>query len=334
MWDVYSTNASSISAQYNYWGGSDPSIYGNVTWEPALDEDPTLSKRFVRAAVEPETDVVMTWADTVGFKEFDRAHLLYLQGKTEQALALFRELTGRYPDYNVGRQSLAFEYRILRKEKRESESESRMLTVSEMYEGKEISVLARSIRVAQLLKDGDYSQAVSIAEDIVAKFPNTNLEKYSLYDLGTIHWYYLNDRHTGEKYYRQLIAEYPKDDLSISALATLGEWVPPDNDEKEQKNVGKLLVSDAVPEKYNLQQNYPNPFNPITTIEYDLPEDAQVTISIYNIQGQLVANLVNEHQKPGHHYITWHAGNQPSGMYLYKMETDDFSAVRKLMLIK
>ena len=89
-----------------------------------------------------------------------------------------------------------------------------------------------------------------------------------------------------------------------------------------------------IPEKDKLYQNYPNPFNPMTTIEYDLPEASNVTISIYNIQGRLVANLVNEHQQPGHHYITWHAGNQPSGIYLYKMQTDHFSAVRKLMLIK
>ena len=333
MWDVYSTNASSIMAQYNYWGGGDPSIYGNVTWEPALDEDPTLSKRTGRMAEEPIVNAVISYADTVGFKEFDRAHLLYLEGKTEEALALFRELVDRYPDYNVGRQSLAFEYRILRKENRKSESETRMLTVSSIYEGKEISGLANSIRVDQLLKNGDFRQAVSIAEDVVAKFPDTNLEKYSLYDLGTIHWYYLGDQKTGESYYRKLIANYPKDDLSISALATLGEWVPPEKEEKLEK----ITEINTIPSEFSLDQNYPNPFNPETYIDYSVPKDSKVRIEVYNVLGEKVAVLVDETKVAGFHTAHWDgrylSGKKATaGIYLCRMrarQKDGLSAGRQ-----
>ena len=163
MYDVYSTNSATINAQYNYWGGGDPSIYGNVNWEPALEEDPTLSKRPVRAEA-PIVNAVVSYADTVGFKEFDGAYLLYLDGKTEAALALFRELVDRYPDYNVGRQALAFEYRILNKENRTSELAVRLLSVSDIYDGKEISGLANAIRVGLLLKHGDFNQSLALAE--------------------------------------------------------------------------------------------------------------------------------------------------------------------------
>ncbi|NQV37004.1 MAG: right-handed parallel beta-helix repeat-containing protein, partial [Candidatus Marinimicrobia bacterium] len=95
----------------------------------------------------------------------------------------------------------------------------------------------------------------------------------------------------------------------------------------------------AVPDKYALHQNYPNPFNPITTIEYDLPENAEVFITIYDILGREVKSLVNTDMKAGYHVVQWNgtnrAGNSVSaGMYLYRISAGDFNSVKKMVLLK
>lgn len=89
-----------------------------------------------------------------------------------------------------------------------------------------------------------------------------------------------------------------------------------------------------LPEEFALNQNYPNPFNPATTINYQIPENAHVVVSVYNLKGQLVANLVAAQQSVGYHQITWDASNQPSGIYVVRMKAANFTAIQKLTLSK
>jgi hypothetical protein len=89
----------------------------------------------------------------------------------------------------------------------------------------------------------------------------------------------------------------------------------------------------------SLAQNYPNPFNPSTTIKYSIQERAHVSLKIYNVAGQLVKTLVNGEMKPGAYAAQWHgrsdAGNPvSSGVYFYKLVTKDFTATKKMILIK
>jgi hypothetical protein len=91
--------------------------------------------------------------------------------------------------------------------------------------------------------------------------------------------------------------------------------------------------------KYSLNNNYPNPFNPLTTISYDLPEDGFVNVSIYNVMGIHVKDLVNSQQNAGFKSIQWDATNnrgQPvsAGVYLYQIQAGDFVQTKKMVLIK
>ena len=93
------------------------------------------------------------------------------------------------------------------------------------------------------------------------------------------------------------------------------------------------------PTKYSLNNNYPNPFNPLTTISYDLPEDGFVNVSIYNVMGIHVKDLVNSQQNAGFKSIQWDATNntgQPvsAGVYLYRLETGRFTQNKKMVLLK
>ena len=91
---------------------------------------------------------------------------------------------------------------------------------------------------------------------------------------------------------------------------------------------------DMAPTGISLSQNYPNPFNPSTTIDYVLPAFTNVELSVYNLRGQKVAMLANEPQNAGLHTATFDASNLTSGVYLYKLQTNGFSTMKKMLLVK
>ena len=97
---------------------------------------------------------------------------------------------------------------------------------------------------------------------------------------------------------------------------------------------GPMAVESAFPNEYQLRQNYPNPFNPETTIEFALPEAGKVTFSVFNVAGQEVARLVSGQMAAGWHSLEWNAGNLPSGVYFYRLQSSEFNDVKKMMLIK
>ncbi|RCK73942.1 MAG: hypothetical protein IGBAC_2089 [Ignavibacteriae bacterium] len=88
------------------------------------------------------------------------------------------------------------------------------------------------------------------------------------------------------------------------------------------------------PNKLSLYQNYPNPFNPSTTIKFKIPKTTHVTLKIYNILGQEVAELVNEEIKPGVYNINWNASNIASGVYFYRLKVGDFIKTNKMIITK
>lgn len=90
----------------------------------------------------------------------------------------------------------------------------------------------------------------------------------------------------------------------------------------------------GLPTEFELGQNYPNPFNPTTQIEYALPHQSSVKIEVYNIAGQRVASLVNEIQNAGWHTISFDASSLSSGVYMYRIQTESFTSVKKMLLMK
>jgi len=90
----------------------------------------------------------------------------------------------------------------------------------------------------------------------------------------------------------------------------------------------------GLPIVFSLSQNYPNPCTRMTTISYALPKDCHVRIDIYNIVGQRVVNLVDEDEKAGRREVRLNADLLPAGVYFYRLEAGDFSAIRKLTIIR
>ena len=105
------------------------------------------------------------------------------------------------------------------------------------------------------------------------------------------------------------------------------------NDVETQKGISPILFS--------LSQNFPNPFNPSTTIKYSIPHTSgnstraqKVELTVYNSLGQKIATLVNKAQAPGNYIVRFNAKNLPSGVYFYRLRAGNFSATKKMILLK
>ncbi len=89
-----------------------------------------------------------------------------------------------------------------------------------------------------------------------------------------------------------------------------------------------------VPQRYSLDQNYPNPFNPSTSIGFAIPERNRVSLKIFDILGQQVADLVNEDRAPGSYVVRWNAHGLASGTYFYRLQAGSYTEMKKLLLLK
>ncbi len=90
----------------------------------------------------------------------------------------------------------------------------------------------------------------------------------------------------------------------------------------------------GIPGEFSLSQNYPNPFNPTTNIKFSLPKASKVTLIVYNILGQRVAQLINEDLNAGNYNYKFDATNLSSGIYLYRIQTDNYMQTKKMILLK
>ncbi len=105
---------------------------------------------------------------------------------------------------------------------------------------------------------------------------------------------------------------------------------------------GIIKENNEVPDGFSLRQNYPNPFNPSTKIRFNIPllrgvpegRGVYVRLNIYNALGQEITTLINEKLNPGTYSIDWNAENFPSGVYFYKLETENYVETKKMVLLK
>jgi hypothetical protein len=100
---------------------------------------------------------------------------------------------------------------------------------------------------------------------------------------------------------------------------------------------GQVVIDEPeneLPKQISLFQNYPNPFNASTTIKYELPRQSRVTIEIYDILGRKISLLIDKQMPASYHQVIWNAGDIPSGVYFYKLQADDFSETKKMLLLK
>ena len=123
-------------------------------------------------------------------------------------------------------------------------------------------------------------------------------------------------------------------DFSISLTATDNDGVSTTFSETITILNVSNEVNSGIPTEFAIQQNYPNPFNPSTNINYSLPEVSKVTIIVYDLLGQKVAELVNTEKSAGYHTIAFDASALSSGVYIYQIKAGAYTKTKKMMLIK
>ncbi len=142
-------------------------------------------------------------------------------------------------------------------------------------------------------------------------------------------WHYLDPVDSLEYVRAQIIAKYQSNKANPFILDTTlirRAYFP-------QITVS-VTKQPIVPLTTNLEQNYPNPFNPTTVINYGLPKAGNVVLKVYDILGKEVATLVNNHQEPGRHSVEFNAAQFSSGIYIYKLTSEKFSDVKKMILLR
>ncbi len=116
-------------------------------------------------------------------------------------------------------------------------------------------------------------------------------------------------------------------DMTIKPLEVYALIITPDS-------VTAINEQDKIVDEYKLEQNYPNPFNPTTNINFNIPVGGITSLIVYNVLGQKVAELVNKELGAGKHSIEFNGANLASGLYFYKLQSNDFLKINKMMLIK
>jgi hypothetical protein len=127
-------------------------------------------------------------------------------------------------------------------------------------------------------------------------------------------------------------------EIHIGAVADIFNYAVPRIIPLEIISLG-LSEKGQVPLSYYLDHCYPNPFNPSTTIQFGLRETVEVQISIYNVLGQRIRELISQRMVAGHHKVTWDgrsdSGNMVgSGIYFYHIEAGDFMKTHKMIMMK
>jgi hypothetical protein len=172
-------------------------------------------------------------------------------------------------------------------------------------------------------------EAIGVFEEV--SYNKTNLDEYG-------HQGYLVDCsgiEAGDYYLRLTAAVNEEVGLSLSDIQMDNIVL-----NKSKLNV-RNFKGESLPIDYSLEQNFPNPFNPTTTIRYQLPKDGMVTLKVYDILGAEVATLVNEEKLAGKYEVNFNASdhsgnvrNLASGVYIYRLQANDFISVKKMILLK
>jgi len=115
--------------------------------------------------------------------------------------------------------------------------------------------------------------------------------------------------------------------LNLVSDTTITVWY-------DNKDLTTSIDDHLLPEAYSLAQNYPNPFNPSTSISFALLENADTKLTLYDMRGREIEQLVNQNMTPGRYTVTFNGSAYASGVYFYRLTSGSFSDVKKLMLIK
>ncbi len=342
--DMEAVNNSSVDAENNYWGSSNPATYADGTsWIDAanpLSTDPNPGSSCM-GKISASNKI---YADNVSVKDEDISNI-YRQaisaGKNKDfktAKDLLKSIINGKFDKKYSPLSLLSFNNFSVQEKQAQDSSIKPMTPTNEYKDliKELydRPLADSLRpfAVRLLArwaalSSKFTDMVTYNTEVVTNYQNSSNELAALYDLVGYYNEIENDVEKAKGYLTRMKAAYPDEDLTLFAQINLGEKVDINN---RKINIGNATET---PKEISLN-NYPNPFNPTTMITYNLKEKDHVTLIVFDILGKEVAKLVDGMQTEGEYSINFDGSDLPSGMYIYQLKGSNFNLSKKMLLLK
>jgi hypothetical protein len=319
-YDVKSLSSSYIQANGNWWGNT-ISISGNVYYTFTADE--------MIALFFPKRNVLSD--EEIQFKE---AYELERNKQLFNAAQKYLTLIER----NIGKEDITYLQKSMhrmrgcyRKLNAYSDLETVLIDLSNKYPRTYVSALAKKMNASLLSIKKDYTGALNILENSANIFVDLDMKEAAAYSL--------LDKYELLEYLSEREGVFNKSSLSLE-LTNCKERLLDEFEGTEASKIMKELLGNSnnneivMPLNYFLGSPYPNPFNPILNVPYDLPKETHVRINIYDVTGKKVQTLVNRTHFAGSYSISFNASNLSSGLYFVKLESSDYTAVKKVMLLK
>jgi hypothetical protein len=302
-----------VDAQYNYWGAAeitDDYFFGHTDY--TIDYEPYYSNP-CGSGVDP------TLMQSVSTESKILTNALNLEAKDNvtPAIKLYEHIIKKYvdtPEYYVAMARLPYLY-----EKAELDNSELITTYDEALESAEVShkKFFKGKKVATHIKGKRFDEAICLAEEM--KTEADFEEEIILADINIA--------------IANMLKNTEGKGRSETNTNDLRELILKLNGDTDKYNPSDITES-AIPTQHELFQNYPNPFNPVTQIRFALKKAADVKLSVYNINGQQVAELANGSRQAGVHTVGFDGSRFNSGVYYYTLEVDGKSLTQKMILMK
>ncbi|MFA7074981.1 MAG: T9SS type A sorting domain-containing protein, partial [Endomicrobiaceae bacterium] len=307
-----------VKAAYNYWGSS------SVNYDFFFEDHYQYSIEYTPYYVTPDglvdPDEPNSQSSSTENKILTNAIRLESKDNVIPAIKLYEHIIKKYVDtaeYYIAMARLPYLYAIA-----ELDNNELIAIYDEAYASEKTTnkKFFKGMKVATHIKGKRYDDAIAVAEEMKSEAEFD--EEVTLADINIAIANLLKEMEgksrSGVDYAENLHGLLSK--LNSSEVTGSGE--PTD------------ITESVLPSEIKLYQNYPNPFNPVTQINFALAKNAQVKLSVYNISGQKVAELVNGTKQAGNHAVDFDGSKLNSGVYYYTLEVDGKSLTQKMILMK
>jgi len=340
--DAYAYYLTDIEAEYCYWGSS-PSFscyqYSTINHSNALGSDQADGSSLAKSPTLATTD---KWE---GFNpnnpDYDNLSDLWLLGEhlfihdqLEEAIGAYQILVNKFSGDDYAIRALVKIKHLYNKTGKDGLSGYLCGLLQNSKIDNNVHQVIYPLLIDAYLSDRDVNSAVDLAKTVMDKCPNSITEKITLYNMTLAMLNDSQDKEAASKYVGLLKQKYPEDELTYMAREAMGEEVKWSFDKPIPEPEVPEATNAQLPDKYALYNNYPNPFNPQTTIRYQLPDEGHVKLQVFDLTGRLVETLVDENQAMGEYSKTWNAESVSSGIYFYRLESKDFTSVKKCVKMK
>jgi hypothetical protein len=327
---ITASNYSIVSADVNWWGTSSPpeSLFesldqSSIYWENYLGYDPN-------GTCSGDGPIVNGGNVTLGNTDSSDVIFRALHERNNHnrgnAKRLLQSVLNSIPSSANGLKAAL----ILMHMYRDSSDTEIFDAVMRIWQQRRSTHPLMSYAVAKMLQQQRrVSEAAEMFNAIASANRHSDYEKTAL--LALFYMYFTSPPHAGQVagVLQELRSRYP-DDGEVKQAA----WVYSIAGSTIGFGRGTPERQEAIPTNNTLMQNYPNPFNPTTTIQYSIPKDVHISLVVYDVLGREVAVLESGIKAAGSYSINFDASRLASGVYMYRLEADQFSMIRKMLVVK